>query len=151
MDSEPESLFQRVQNGDQSARDELFAIVYDELRSIAHRRLGRRSERCTMNTTAVVDEAYIKLREANPSWNDREHFLRFAGAAMRAIVIDHVRSKGRLKRCGPGRRLELDAVVDGLEQRATASLVDLDVALERPHSASRRARPSAGGTPAAPG
>jgi RNA polymerase sigma factor (TIGR02999 family) len=77
-----------------------FASLYDELRRLAHAQLWRGGKSPTLNTTAVVHEAYLKLSAAEPRWNDRTHFLAVAARVMRQVVIDYARSQGASKRGG---------------------------------------------------
>lgn len=78
----------------------LQADVYERLRRLAHRQLSGEGQH-TLNTTALVHEAWINLAHRNPTdWNDRDHFLGYAAVAMRHILVDHARRKGALKRGG---------------------------------------------------
>lgn len=121
--------------GDRAVLDRLFPIVYDELRRIAHRRLGLERAEHTLGTTALVNEAYLKLvDQTRVNWTDRAHFFAVAANAMRRILVDYARRHRALKRGGPASSLSLDdAAIDATllaDQRAD-TLVALDDALER--------------------
>lgn len=95
------------------SRDEvierLFPLVYDELRSIARAQLRNERPEHTLQPTALVHEAYLRLLGASqPAWNDRQHFFRAAAEAMRRILIEHARRRGRAKRGGRQVRVALD-------------------------------------------
>ncbi len=106
-------------------------MIYDELRALAGRFM--QDERCdhTLQATALVHEAFVKLADGEPGkWEDRRHFFRLAAAVMRHILVSHARSKSRQKRGGNGRRLPLDDAVALFEARST-HLVALDEALDQ--------------------
>lgn len=85
--------------------------VYDELRQLAAHQLARQPPGQTLQATALVHEAWLKLTgHAQASWNDRQHFFRAAAEAMRQVLVDHARSKQRYKRGGSLRRINLDEV-----------------------------------------
>lgn len=118
--------------GEREVLDHAFALVYDELRQLARRHLRREAEGHTLNTTALVHEAYLRLGErASPAWIDRVHFFALAATAMRRILVDHARRRRAVKRRGAARPVPLD----GIEWMAAAEpselLVALDAALER--------------------
>ncbi len=98
-------LLQRMEQGDPGALDELLPVVYDELRVIARRFFRVQRSNHTLQPTALVHEAYIKVlgdRAARPKgWNDRAHFLSVAAIAMRQILVNHARDKAALRRGGP--------------------------------------------------
>ena len=111
--------------------DALVPLVYDELRAIAHRQLGREWSPQTLTTTALVHEAYVRL--VNPTragWEDRAHFYAAAARAMRHILIDRARRRHALKRGGTDRPLSLDDVQVAVDEQAGA-LLSLDDALDR--------------------
>ena len=116
---------------------EPFPQVYEELRRVAHRHLEREAEGHTLSTTALVHEAYLRLRDhGGEAFNDRAHFFAMAARAMRRILVDHARRHHAAKRGDGARRVPLESVerlaADGLavEERAEL-LVALDEALER--------------------
>jgi len=95
--------------GDEDALDQLFPRVYDELRQIAHRHLGREREGHTLSTTALVHEAYLKLvDQTRAHWTDRAHFFAIAARVMRRILVDHARRRNA-KRGANVEHVSLDA------------------------------------------
>lgn len=117
--------------GDQNAADRLFPLVYEELRRIAHRQLGRERPDHTLSTTALVHEAYLKLvDQTRAQLADRAHFFAVAARAMRRILVDYARRYRALKRGGAPARVSLSDAVLVAEQRAD-TLVALDEALTR--------------------
>lgn len=114
--------------GDASSLEKLLPVVYEELRQLAasHMRRERRSH--TLQTTAVVHEAYLRLvDQKRVQWRDRAHFFGAASTAMRRLLVDHARRHRAAKR-GAGSRTPIDEAVDMPEERA-AELVALDDAL----------------------
>ena len=102
-------LLDRARDGDPAAFDDLVARVYDELRLVARRQRRKLSASDTVNTTAVVHEAYARLGSGDlPALNDRGHFFRLAARAMRGVIVDYARTQTRQKRGGPGRPAPLD-------------------------------------------
>lgn len=122
-------LIARVREGESGSMDRLFEVVYDDLKRRAHAQLNGSSP--TLNTTALVHEAYVKLSGARePDWADGQHFFRVAARAMRHIVIDRARKRLTLKR-GAGRApLDLDRIQVGADSAAD-QMVALDDALSR--------------------
>lgn len=117
--------------GDRTTVDRLFPLVYEELRRIAHDRLRAEVAGHTLNTTALVHEAYLKLvDQTRADWRDRAHFLAVASTAMRRILIDHARKHRAVKRGGERTRVPLDAANLAVEERAD-TLIALDEALTR--------------------
>lgn len=121
-------------DGDTSAPKRLFTIVYDELRALAHRQLGRPRRHGTLDTTALVHEAYLKLAGgAEMSLHDRGHFFALAATAMRQILIDYARRRTAAKRGGreePAAIPDLDRLPTVAPDRAL-ELLALDEALAR--------------------
>ena len=100
-------LLERWTNGDQEALKSLVPLVYAELRRLAHQRLRRERADHTLQTTALVHEAYVRLAQHPPkAINDRKHFLALAAGVMRQVLVDHAREKQAAKREG-GIKLEL--------------------------------------------
>jgi len=125
------AVLRAAEAGDREAVDRLFSILYGELRQIAHRQLRQAPAERTLSTTALVNEAYLKLsRGATWSARDRSHFYAIAARAMRMILIDRARSRTRGRRGAGLRPLDLDAADIPVEERA-AELVALDEALEK--------------------
>ena len=118
-------------HGDNAALTELTPLVYEELRRLAHRKMTGQRPNHTLQTTALVNEAYLRLADqTNPNWQNRAHFFAVAARAMRQIVVDYARSYRSQKRGGGALKIELDeaAIVSPEESRA---IVDLHEALER--------------------
>ena len=121
-------LLVSLRNGRREALNELFPLVYEELRLLARRRLSYRSGG-TLGTTALVHEAYLKLFDhARLTLNDRKHFFALAAKAMRQILVDHARRRGARKRGGDLHRVDLDAAEVPVDDRAS-ELLALDDAL----------------------
>jgi RNA polymerase sigma factor (TIGR02999 family) len=117
--------------GDRGASDRLFEAVYAELRRIARRQRAAAAPSATLSTTALVHEAYLKLSgEARWTVEDRRHFFALAARAMRHVLVDHVRRRGRLKRGGGALALELEAEEVAAPDRGE-ELMALDEALGR--------------------
>lgn len=116
-------------SGDQAALDQLMPLVYDELRRMAHRYLGRERAGHTLQSAALVNEAYLKLLgERQMDWQNRAHFFAVAAQAMRQILVDYARTRNRDRRGGGAQRVSLeDALAVADEQ--SAELVALDDAL----------------------
>jgi RNA polymerase sigma factor (TIGR02999 family) len=125
-------LLERVRDGDRSATDELLPLLYDELRAVAGRVMKDQHEAATLQPTALVHEAYLRLfgGESAPAAENRRHFVRVAARAMRAVLVDHVRAQTRDKRGGGRERVPLDEAVAFLEERV-GDLLELDEALQR--------------------
>ena len=117
--------------GDANAPARLMPLVYDELRRLARTFLARERGAHTLQPTALVHEAYLKLvDQRSVKWQNRAHFYGLAASMMRRVLIDHARAHATEKRGGAARHLSLDDVQVPLEQRA-AGLLALDEALER--------------------
>lgn len=111
--------------------DGMFPQVYEELRRLAHRQLSNESPGHTLNTTALVHEAWLRMvRQTRVQWTGRAHFLAVASTAMRRILVDHARGRQSLKRGGPLRRVPLESIEPAAEDRADL-LIALDDALRR--------------------
>jgi RNA polymerase sigma factor (TIGR02999 family) len=117
--------------GNREAFDRLVELVYGELRAMAHNALGPWTGDSTLGTTALVHEAYLKLRQPGGlEWNDRRHFFAVAARAMRQIVIDQARRQSARKRGGDFQRVELDAAELPLHD-SPERILALDEALSR--------------------
>lgn len=118
--------------GDAAALEKLMPLVYEELHRIAHRHLRRESNTQTLQTTALVNEAYLKLvDQSRANWQNRAQFFGVAANIMRRILIDNARKRVRNKRGGGVVKLSLDdGSVDVSDERA-AELIALDEALEK--------------------
>lgn len=118
------------QRGDRQALDRLMPLVYGELRAIARRHLSRESARHTLQSTALVHEAYFRLvGQRNVHWQNRAHFFGIAAQMMRRILVDHARRRQRGKRGGPSATLSLDEALAAAEPAANGDLLALDEAL----------------------
>lgn len=125
-------ILEAVEKGDARAADELLPIVYQELRRLAADRLAQERPGQTLQPTALVHEAYIRLvGAADPGWDSCGHFFAAAAEAMRRILIEHARSKNRLRHGGGRKRLRLDDVVLTGEPADPDNLIALDEALAK--------------------
>ncbi len=124
-------LLAKWSGGDKEAEEDLFRLVHQELRRIARRYVARWRRGQTLQTTAVVNEAYVRLvAQRGSTWQDRAHFFAVSAKAMRHILIDYARSRGYAKRGGGLGRVTFDeAAVAPVEK--PADLVALDEALAR--------------------
>ena len=123
-------LLNRLSDGDQGAFESLFALVYDELRALASGYMRRERSDHTLQTTALVNEAYLKLvSRPDASWHNRLHFFAVAAGVMRHILVDHARARSAARRGGGAHRISLDDVALISEARAW-ELVALDEALK---------------------
>jgi RNA polymerase sigma factor (TIGR02999 family) len=108
-DNDITRILSSARQGDRAAVGEVFDRVYGEIRRIAHREVGRMGDAVSMNTTAVIHEAYLKLVAAPAiAWDDRSHFFAVAATAMRQIVVDYARRNSTGKRGGGVRAIALD-------------------------------------------
>ena len=124
-------LLARCRDGDGEALRDLLTALYDELKSIAERQLRSESSGHTLQPTALVHEAYLKLvRQRSASWVDRAHFFSTAATAMRRILVNHAHQKKTLKRGGGRARVLLFEAASLFEERVD-NLVALDAALEK--------------------
>jgi RNA polymerase sigma factor (TIGR02999 family) len=126
-------LLAEVERGDPRAAEALLPLVYDELRQLAQRRLAREPAGATLQATALVHEAWLRLVGADgPSddWNSRGHFFGAAAQAMRRILVERARARATAKRGGAGARVTL-APDDLAAPLSDADLLALDEALER--------------------
>ena len=116
-------------NGDRAALDELIPLVYDELCRLAGRYMRRESQGHTLQTSALVNEAYLRLvDQKSVKWQNRAHFFGVAAQLMRRILVDHARSRLRAKRGGGAQMVSL--VESGATSEEVAEVIALDVALK---------------------
>jgi RNA polymerase sigma factor (TIGR02999 family) len=116
--------------GDAGARDQLLSHVYDELHRMAEGRLRSEDPGHTLQATALIHEAFLRLVDADVQWTSRGHFFALAAGVMRRILVDHAKARRREKRGGGGARVTLDEALLVTPEPA-ADLVALDDALTR--------------------
>ena len=123
------TLLVRLQDGDRTVEDQLFAAVHSELRKIARRYMRDERPGHTLQATALVNEAYVKLvKQRRPDWKNRAHFFAIASRVMRRILVDHAKARLAGKRGGGNRPLSLDEELLIPDERCQ-QLSDLDDAL----------------------
>jgi RNA polymerase sigma factor (TIGR02999 family) len=130
--SEVTRILSSIEQGDPHAAEQLLPLVYDELRKLAAAKLAQEKPGQTLEATALVHEAYVRLvgKGDEPPWNGRGHFFAAAAEAMRRILVENARRKGSLKRGGDRSRQDLDAVEIALPE-IPEDLVALDEALTK--------------------
>ena len=129
MSSDVTTLLARWGSGDRSALEQLTPLVYDELRRLAGRFLRRERPGHTLQSTALVHEAYMKLiDQSQMQFQNRSHFFAIAAQLVRRILVDHARTRDRQKRGGGAVKLSLDDV-SGMADKREIELVALDDAL----------------------
>jgi len=122
-------ILKRLSGGDPAAGNELLPIVYAELHRLATSAMGKARNDHTLQPTALLNEAWIRLIEpGREGFDGRGHFLAVAARAMRSVLVDHARRRGALKRGGGAGRVDLDKAVVGFDERSEG-LVELDRAL----------------------
>ncbi|MCH8047276.1 MAG: sigma-70 family RNA polymerase sigma factor [Planctomycetes bacterium] len=122
----------QIEAGDLSAAEHLLPLVYDELRRLAAAKLAHEKPGQTLQATALVHDAYIRLVgvDKRRQWNGRRHFFRAASEAMRRILVDNARRKGSLKRGGNLKRIDLEAV-NATEAIAVEDVLAISAALDK--------------------
>jgi len=129
--SEVTTILDRAVEGDPRAAEELLPLVYSELRKLAAARMANESDTSTLQPTALVHEAWLRLVGPQPvAWKSQAHFFAAAAEAMRRILIDRARKKGALKRACWAKRIDLDKI-DLAIQADEDSLLAIDEALEK--------------------
>lgn len=124
-------LLEDWSRGDRSALDRLIPLVHAELRRIARRQMSQERAGHTLQATALVNEAYVRLAgDAGQRWQNRAHFFAVCAQVMRHVLIDHARSRAREKRGGALQRVSLEGVA-ALAEGGEAELLALDEALAR--------------------
>ncbi|HJQ32487.1 MAG TPA: ECF-type sigma factor [Pyrinomonadaceae bacterium] len=121
-------ILERLNGGDQSALEQLFPLVYRELRLMARGRLRRERPGHTLQPTDLVHEAFLRLVGQDVEWQNRAHFLAISSKVMRRVLVDHARARRADKRGGAAVRLPLDDALNLSDEKA-AGLVALDEAL----------------------
>jgi RNA polymerase sigma factor (TIGR02999 family) len=135
--SEVTRILFAIEQGDPHAAEQLLPLVYDELRKLAAQKLAQERPGQTLQATALVHDAYLRLvaseeraSASGQAWDNRRHFFAAAAEAMRRILLDRARDKRRLKRGGGWQRLRLDQIDLALDEPSD-DLVALDQALEK--------------------
>jgi RNA polymerase sigma factor (TIGR02999 family) len=130
--SEVTRILSAIEQGDPHAAEQLLPLVYDELRKLAAKRLSREKPGQTLEATALVHEAYLRLVDVEwvAQWDSRGHFFAAAAEAMRRILVDRAREKGREKRGGKLKKLDIDAI-DFATAAAPDQLLAIDEALAK--------------------
>ncbi|MDJ0712486.1 MAG: ECF-type sigma factor [Woeseiaceae bacterium] len=123
-------LLHQWQQGDEAALEALTPVVYDELRRLARSHMRRENPRHTLQATALVNEAFIKLIGAEVNYSNRAHFFSTAARIMRRVLVDHARSRQRAKRGGKQPDVTFDDAVVGADS-SPPDILDLDLALDK--------------------
>lgn len=140
LDQSLTTWLSRLREGDSEALDRVLPVVYDELRALARAHLRRENAGHTLETTALVHEAYMRLsRREMMRPEDRRHFFAIAAQAMRHVLIDHARGRKRLKRGAGVQPISLDRAGFVLNDETATDFLALDDALERLAGANARA------------
>ena len=121
-------LLAEWRDGNQSALDELYPLVYDELHRLARRYMSRERKGHTLQTTALINEAYVRLGGQKVNWANRSHFFAISAQIMRRILIDHARRHAYAKRGGGAQQVSLDEAATVTPDQST-ELIRLDEAL----------------------
>jgi len=131
--SEVTRILSAIESGDAQAANQLLPLVYDELRRLAAQKLAREKPGQTLQATALVHEAYVRLVDVEKAqhWDSRGHFFSAAAEAMRRILIERARQKQSLKRGGGRERVELAAVEPAVLPMACDDFLGLDEALKK--------------------
>src|SRR6476620_10420861 len=125
-------ILSEIEQGDPAAAEQLLPLLYDELRKLAVQKLGHEKPGQTLQATALVHEAYLRLVDVEKAqhWNSRGHFFGAAAEAMRRILLNRARDKGRLKRGGQRHKIDLEKVDLALDA-PYEDLLALDESIER--------------------
>jgi RNA polymerase sigma factor (TIGR02999 family) len=130
-ESRPTDVLEELRSGRPESLDKLSALLYTELREIAHRHRRARDDGGTLATTALVHEVYLKLvDQSRAKWNDRAHFLALAAVAMRHILADRARTRIAIKRGGAQQAITLDEQMVASDEHPE-TMLEIDEALER--------------------
>lgn len=131
-------ILSAISAGDRQAASDLLPVVYKELQKLAHRKLAHEPRGHTLQTTALVHEAYLRLvGRQDPGWDGRGHFFTAAAEAMRRILIERARRRGRLKHGAEYRRVEMNDAATS-EDHSSVDVLALDEALQRLQAYDRR-------------
>jgi len=124
-------LIAQARDGDRAAFDRIFELMYPELRGVAHRRLSRHARDGALDTTALVNECYLKFmqrRQLAPG--DRAHFLAYSATVMRSIIVDAARAAQADRRGGDAEQVTLDSELIGTLPAASSEILDVHAALQ---------------------
>jgi RNA polymerase sigma-70 factor, ECF subfamily len=130
-DGEVTALLHALRRGDEPAREKLFTLVYAELHRLARSYMRRERVNHTLQPTALINEAYMRLADASIDWESRAHFIQIAATAMRRILVDHARAHLAEVRGGNLQRVEWDEAILGIPTGRSPELIALDDALQR--------------------
>ena len=130
--SDVTQILSQIESGDPAAAEQLLPLVYDELRKLAAVRLAQEKPGQTLQATALVHDAYLRLVAGDQAqhWDSRGHFFAAAAEAMRRIIVEQARHRGRLKRGGQWQRIELDSAC-AVQPEASLDILALDDALSK--------------------
>jgi RNA polymerase sigma factor (TIGR02999 family) len=130
--NEVTTILSALEKGDAHAAEQLLPLVYDELRKLAAQKIAQEKPGQTLQATALVHEAYLRLVDADDEqkWNSRGHFFAAAAEAMRRILVERARGKAREKRGGDWQRVDFETL-DVMASASPEQLLDLDDALLR--------------------
>jgi len=124
-------LLDRWEQGERAALDEMLPSIYSELKELARIYLSRERPDHTLQPTALVHEAYMKLiQQRQVDWRNRAHFLGVAASVMRRVLLHHARDRKAQKRHGALERVDLDDALEAFEHDTTVDMMDLNAALE---------------------
>lgn len=129
--TETTRLLERWRSGDESAREELMPLIYNELRELARSHMAVERAAHTLQPTALVHEAWLRLASSEGPFATRHHFYALASRVMRTVLVDHARGKRANKRGGDRVRLALDEHMDGRSEGQSAEVLGVHAALER--------------------
>jgi RNA polymerase sigma factor (TIGR02999 family) len=129
-DKDVTGLLKALRGGDREAAEKLLPLVYAELHRLAAAYMRRERSDHTLQPTALINEAYLRLAEASIDWQSRAHFIAIAANAMRRILVDHARAHAAAIRGGGLRRIEWDDAL-GVPAQRSAELLALDAALDQ--------------------
>jgi RNA polymerase sigma factor (TIGR02999 family) len=126
-------ILNQIENGNPSASDELLPVVYKELRRLASQKLAHEKPGQTLQATALVHEAFLRLvdQTTQQSWDNSRHFFAAAAESMRRILIERARQRASLKRGGDRERIELSPVEPSMLPLACDDILGLDAALQK--------------------
>jgi RNA polymerase sigma factor (TIGR02999 family) len=128
--SQVSGLLAAWRDGDRTALDRLLPLIRPELHRLAKRHLAREAANHTMQASSLVQEAFLRLLPSNADWRDRAHFFAVASRVMRHVLVDHARSKKRVKRGGGAAHVSVDDAIV-LSPERVDEIVAIDLALDR--------------------